>query len=69
MAVLQTLLGLLLIAFGGAGAFNVHRSRDRIVRINRSRPPGDRARSVAGIPAWCGVSVLVGLLLLLHGLG
>jgi hypothetical protein len=69
VAVVETVLGLLLIAFGSAGAFNVHRSRDRIVRINRSRPPGDRARSVAGITAWCGVSVLVGLLLVLHGAG
>jgi hypothetical protein len=69
VGVLQTLLGLVLVAVGSAGAFNVHRSRDRIVRINRSRPPGDRARSVAGITAWCGVSVLVGLLLVLHGAG
>lgn len=69
MAVVSTLLGLLLIAIGAAGALNVRRSRDQIVQINRSRPPGDRSRSVAGVTAWCGVSVAVGALLVHHGVG
>lgn len=67
MAFVSTLLGLLLIAAGAAGTFNVHRSRDQIVRINASRPPGDRARSVTGITLWCALSTIVGLYLVVRG--
>lgn len=60
-------LGLVLIVLGVLGALNVRRSRDRIVQINAARPPGDRARSVAGVTAWCAVTAAVGVLLVLQG--
>jgi len=69
MAVVSTLMGLALIVSGVAGALNVRRTRDRIVQINKARPPGDRSRSVVGITAWCAVSVAVGALLVHHGVG
>jgi hypothetical protein len=69
VTVLVTVLGVALILVGAAGALNVRRSRDQIVRINEARPPGDRSRSVAGVTAWCAVCVLVGAGLIAYGLG
>ncbi|MDO9409375.1 hypothetical protein [Patulibacter sp.] len=69
MEILGSILGVVLIGIGVAGALNVRRTRDQIVQINRTRPPGDRARSVAGVTAWCAVSVAVGLFLLVWAIG
>lgn len=69
MEILGSILGLVLIGVGVAGALNVRRTRDQIVQINRTRPPGDRARSVAGITAWCAVSIAVGVFLLVWAVG
>lgn len=68
MGIVSTLMGLTLIGFGVAGILNVRRSRDRIVQINRGRPPGDRSRSVAGITTWCLACVAVGALFVHHGI-
>jgi hypothetical protein len=68
VSLVLVLVGLLLIAIGAVGALNARRTRERIHDVNRSRPPGDRARSVAGITAWCVVSVAVGVALVVVGL-